>query len=136
MNDKFFLDLCGQYSLVDEVKFATIWKNKNNQVLWFLRNELSFTTGHKWNVLEIDDSLNVRKIEEPEGARRFRIELTETLENYERIVTVEKEFFDVNIFFNQNKRKYLRMWVAKLFINGVEKRISIVEYNNKFYRVN
>lgn len=131
-NNKFFLNLCGQYSLVSDVRDATIWKNINDSSLWFLKNELSNTTGRTWEVREVNnyDIVAVEKIEEPEKARIFYIQLSETLENYEKCVTVEKEFFD------PDKYKLLRMWIAKIYIGKVEKQLLIAEcYNGKYYRM-
>lgn len=131
-NNKFFLNLCGQYSLVSDVRDATIWRNINNSSLWFLKNALSNTTGRTWEVREVNnyDIVAVEKIEEPEKARIFYISLSETLENYEKCVTVEKEFFD------PDKYKLLRMWIAKIYIGKVEKQLLIAEcYNGKYYRM-
>lgn len=56
-NEKFFLNLCGHYSLVDDAMDATVWDDPNHKEMWFYLHELKASTNRNWYVIDLDKPL-------------------------------------------------------------------------------
>ena len=128
-NGKFFLNLCGHYSLVKKMDDATCWDEPTHKEMWFYVHELESSTNKKWNVIGSDGYV---VMEEPEEARKFIITLAHTIENEEREVVIEKESFGET--FAGKKFIPQKVWYYPLWLKGTVKYIPVAEVDGKYYR--
>ena len=129
--NKYFVNLCGFYSLTEDVNVASCWDDRNHKALWYYLHELNASTNQKWVV--VDGGINVcDKIEESKDARTFNVVKANTFENVELTVIVEPKTFDEE--FKNNKPIPQEVYYSELRINGVVKYMPIAKVNGKFYR--
>lgn len=127
-NGKFFLNLCGHYSLVKHAEDATLWDDENHKEMWFYLHELKASTNQTWFVVSNTGII----LAEPEEARKVIITLAKTIENYEKEVVLEPLTF--NEAFQGRKFIPQRVWYYTLLIKGTTKYIPVAEVEGKFYR--
>ncbi len=136
-NEKFFLNLCGHYSLVDEAADATVWDDPNHKEMWFYLHELKASTNRNWYVIDLDNVCHAmigghHHVDESEDARTFECWLTGTIENVEKTITVEKETF--NEFYRGKKFIPDMIWATHLLLKGTTKYILIAETKDGYFR--
>lgn len=127
-NNKFFLDLCGHYTITSDIKDASHWDDQCHKAMWFYVHELRATTNNRWFV--VDEYQN--EVPELEEARTFAVIKANTIENVELDAIVEPETF--NEAFNGDKPEVHDVYYAILSINGKTRYIPIARVDNKFYR--
>ena len=132
-NSKYFLNLCGHYSLANDVKDASFWDDPNHKEMWFYLHELKASTNQNWHVINLEEHiLDDRFVEESDDARTFDCALTGTIENVERTITVRKETF--NEFYKGRKFIPDRIWYTYLLLKGTTKYILIAETKDGYFR--
>lgn len=127
-NQKYFLNLCGHYTLADNKIDASVWDDPDHKEMWFYLHELRASTNQEWNVVDEYDSI----VNESERARTFECWLTRTIENMEKTIIVEAETFNENFA----GRKFVpgNIWATQLFLKGTTKYILIAETEEGYFR--
>lgn len=127
-NQKYFLNLCGHYTLADNKIDASVWDDPDHKEMWFYLHELRSSTNQEWNVVDEHDSI----VTESERACTFECWLTCTIENMEKTIQVEVETF--NEHFAGRKFIPSRIWATRLFLKGTIKYILIAETPEGYFR--
>lgn len=129
-NEKFFLNLCGHYSLVDSCQDATIWDEEAHKEMWFYVQELKASTNQSWYVKDLSFNRYIKT--PPVEARTVIVSLHGTWENEDRQVVLEPETFGE--VFAGKKFKPLKVWYYEIFTKGTKKFIPVAEVDGKYYR--
>lgn len=123
-NLKYFLNLCGHCTIVEDKDDASCWDDADYKSLWYFLHELRASTGQKWEVVNSYDE----EQEETEAARTFLITKLGTFENVEKEEVLEPEILEKLPESNQG------VYCAKIIINGEMRYIPIIRIDNKYYR--
>lgn len=127
-NRKFFLNLCGHYTITDNKEDASTWDDPDHKEMWFYVHELKASTNQEWCAV----NRYTKNTYESEKARTFECWLTHTIENVEKTIVVEAETF--NEHFKGRKFIPTRIWATQLFLKGTTKYILIAETDEGFFR--
>ena len=130
----YFLNLMGQYSLVEDREIASKWTDIHDKEMWFFLHELIRSTKIEWRIRELDDNGTIYESlyrhYEPQEARKFLITKLNTIESIQDEVVLEEKTFNEKYDLSEVSDLYY----AELLVDGVMRYIPVTKVDCYYYR--
>ena len=131
----YFLNLIGQYSLVEDRDMASKWTDINDKEMWFFLHELVKSTKMEWRIRALNDDGTIEETLyrhcEPQEARKFLITKLNTIESVQDEVVLEEKTFNEK---KLDPNKVSDVYYAELLVDGVMRYIPVTKIGPYYYR--